>query len=168
MMEPKLINLHIIRAGCTASCGGYDHSISTSIGCIQRRVIDRIKCVVKVKSAQNYNIFDIEGLEFVKSRLLFCTIWSSRTELRNLPRKQKGNFMEMSDRQMDALASKVATKLFRLLQGGDTGNMKDKVEIPNPSKMCSVKVYNPLTLTIMIARNTYHFFSWDAICYQFA
>ena len=29
-------------------------------------------------------------------------------------------------------------------------------------------IYNPLTLTIMIARNTYHFFSWDAICYQFA
>lgn len=81
--------------------------------------------------------FAPEGLEFVKSRLLFCTIWQSRADFRNLPRNQNGNYMEMSDRQMDELASKVATKLFLMLQGKDTG--KDKVGIPDPSKMCSVK-----------------------------
>ena len=83
--------------------------------------------------------FAPEGLEFVKSRLLFFTIWQSRADFRNLPRNQNGNNMEMSDRQMDLLASKVASKLFRMLQGGDAGNKKDKVEIPDPSKMCSVK-----------------------------
>ena len=82
--------------------------------------------------------FAHEGLEFVKSRLLFYQIWKSQSEFRNLRRNSKRNYMmNMSDRQMDELASKVATKLFLMLQGKDTG--KDKVVIPDPSKMCSVK-----------------------------
>ena len=83
-------------------------------------------------------IFTLGGLEFVKSRLCLCIFWQSRAEFRNLRRNSKRNNMtNMSDRQMDELASKVASKLFLMLQGKDTG--KDKVGIPDPSKMCSVK-----------------------------
>ena len=80
-------------------------------------------------------LFEKSALEFVKSRRNFCHFWKYLMVFRYLQRNFNCNMsMEINDRQMDELASKVATKLFLMLQGKDMG--KDK---PDPSKMCSVK-----------------------------